>query len=96
MVGLYFPYLPSEPWQLKGTRKILGMAGHLQRVLKTDSVAAGHLLRQLWTFSRQLLSMPQQLVLRVLQGTDAYKVPKTVAGKRRGTSLEKEEGRRSL
>lgn len=89
MVGFYFPYLAHEPWQLKGSKKILGMAGHLQRMFKTDSKSAGCLLRQLWKFVRQLPSMSQQLVLRMLQGSEVVEIPKAASRKRR-SGMEKD------
>jgi hypothetical protein len=92
MVGLYFPYLPNEPWQIKGSRKILGMAGHLQRLLKANSSTAGCLLRQLWQFMRQLPTMPKQLVLQLLQGSEAHELPKATSRKRQRASLEEKEG----
>jgi hypothetical protein len=92
MVGLYFPYLAYEPWHLKGSKKILGMGGHLQRMFKTDSKSAGCLLRQLWKLARQLPFMSQQLVLRMLQGPEVVEVSKTTARKRRRPSMEKDQG----
>jgi hypothetical protein len=96
MVGIYFPFLRTEPWQLKDTPKILGMAGHLQRLLKDDQSAAGPFLRQLWSFTRKLPGMPEQLVLRLLQGSEPTSFSKTTTGKRRGTSLEKEQGQNKI
>jgi hypothetical protein len=90
IVGLYFPFLQSEPWQLKGTPKILGMARHLQRVCKTNPVATGRVLRQLWEFTRQLPSLPKLVVLQLLQGTALSKVPSPTSRKRRRTSLEED------
>jgi hypothetical protein len=96
MVGIYFPYLKSEPWHLKDSPRILEMAGRLQHVLKTDPVASGPLLRQLWEFTRKLPSMPEQLVLRMLQGSRPTVLSKAASRKRRGTSLEKDQGRNKI
>lgn len=90
IVGLYFPFLQFKPWQLKGTPKILGMARHLQRVCKTNPVATGCVLRQLWEFMRQLPSLPKLVVLQLLQGTALGKVPSSTSQKRRRTSLEED------
>jgi hypothetical protein len=72
------------------------MAGHLQRLLKDDQSAAGPFLRQLWSFTRKLPGMPEQLVLRLLQGSEPTSFSKTTTGKRRGTSLEKEQGQNKI
>lgn len=81
ILGFYFPYLCHEPWQLKGNPKIVGMAGHLQRVCKENPSASGCVLRQLWQLTRQLSSLPEQLVRQVLQRTGDSQISKTVAGK---------------
>jgi hypothetical protein len=81
LVGFYFPYLRSEPWQLKDSPKILGMAGRLQQMFKTDPSSTGPLLRQLWAFTRKLSRMPEQLVLRVLRGFESTGLPETAPGK---------------
>jgi hypothetical protein len=96
MVGIYFPYLKSEPWHLKDSPKVLGMAGRLQQVLKTDPSSAGPLLRQLWKFTRKLPSMPEQLVLRVLRGSKPAVFSKATSRKRRGASLEKDSGQNKI
>jgi hypothetical protein len=90
VVGLYFPYLQHEPWQLKGSSKILGMAGCLQRVCKTDPVATGRVLRQLWGLARELPKMPQHMVLQVLQGSKAAKLSLPASRKRRRSSVEED------
>jgi hypothetical protein len=91
ILGFYFPYLRHEPWQLKGSRKLVGMAGQLQRVCKDDPSASGPLLRQLWEFTRKLSSMSERVVRRVLQGVGYSEVSKTGTRKRRRTSMEEKE-----
>lgn len=92
IIGFYFPYLKDEPWQLKGTPKILGMARHLQRVCKADSITTRRVLRQLWEFTRKLPEMPKHMVFQMLQGTGDDTLPKTASRKRRRTSVEEEKG----
>lgn len=92
LIGFYFPYLRYEPWQLKGNEKIMGMAGHLQRVCKDDPSSSGTLLRQLWKFTRKLSNMPERMVRNLLQGTEYVKVSKAAARKRRRANMEEEEG----
>jgi hypothetical protein len=81
LIGFYFPFLTHEPWQLKNTNTILGMARRLQRLCKTDPSSSGVVLRELWEFTRKLSSLPQRVVQRMLQGTRCNKVPPTAAGK---------------
>jgi hypothetical protein len=92
IVGFYFPYLKDEPWQLKGTPKILGMARRLQRVCKTNPISTGRVLRQLWEFARKLPEMPKHVVFQMLQGTGDDSIPQATSRKRRRSSLEEEEG----
>jgi hypothetical protein len=92
IIGIYFPYLRYEPWQLKGSNKLMGMAGHLQRVCKEDPSASGRVLRQLWDFTRKLSGMPELVVRRVLQGSVNSGLSKTTARKRRRTGVEEEMG----
>lgn len=91
-IGFYFPFLTCEPWQLRGTEKVLEMGGHLQRVCQTNSGAAGPLLQQLWAFTRKLSKVPEFVVQRMLQGTRSSEIPKTTTGKRRRSGMEKEKG----
>lgn len=88
ILGFYFPYLCYEPWHLKGSKKLVGMGGHLQRVCKENPSASGCLLRQLWQFTRKLPSLPEQLVHKVLQGSEDSGVPKTITRKRRRSGVE--------
>jgi hypothetical protein len=79
VIGLFFPFLQHEPWQLKRAPRILEMGRQLQSVCKADPLSSGRLLRQLWNFTRQLPKMQEHVVLRVLQGTGDFKIPQTVA-----------------
>lgn len=90
-LGIYFPFLPCSPWQLRGTEKLLEMGGRLQRMCKTDVSAAGPLLQQLWAFSRKLCHLPEFVVQWLLQGTRSSKVPEATTGKRRRDGVEEEE-----
>ena len=91
VIGFYFPYLRYEPWHLKGSQKLVGMAGHLQRVCKEDPSTSGCLLRQLWSFTRKLSHMSEHMVRRVLQGLDDFELSQATPRKQRRTSMEKEK-----
>jgi hypothetical protein len=92
IIGFYFPFLLYEPWQLKNTNTILGMARHLQQVCKTNPSASGPVLRELWDFTRKLSSLPELVVWRMLRGSRHPKFSSTASGKRRRICLEEEEG----
>jgi hypothetical protein len=92
LVGFYFPYLQHEPWQLKGSAKILGVARHMQRVCKANPISTGHILRQLWSFARELPSMSEHMVLQLLQGVGPLTIPQTASRKRRRASMEEDKG----
>jgi hypothetical protein len=79
IIGFYFPFLPNEPWQLKGSNTILAVARRLQRVCKADPSASGLVLRELWEFTRKLSCLPERVVRRMLQGAEHNKISKTVA-----------------
>lgn len=79
VIGLFFPFLCHEPWQLKDTKTILGMGRHLQRVCKTDPGASRLVLRELWQFTRRLANLPERVVSRMLQGDGSPKIPKAAS-----------------
>lgn len=82
LLGFYFPFLLHEPWQLKGSNTILGMARRLQQVCKTDSSASGLVLRELWQFTRKLPNLPELVVRRMLHGAEHHTISKTTTRKR--------------
>jgi hypothetical protein len=81
LIGFYFPFLQYEPWQLKNSNTLLGMARRLQRMCKVDTGASGLVLRELWQFTRKLQTLPECVVQRMLQGTGHHSIPKTATRK---------------
>ena len=94
ILALFFPFVRSKPWQLKGSPKLLEMELSLRRVLKTDEGSAGSLLRKLCVFTEGLKNLPPKLVFDLLQERHCFKVPSGKSRKRRRSQVEKEEGRR--
>lgn len=92
LLGIYFPFLKHDPWQLKHSPRILEMGRRLQQVCKVDPKSSGRLLRQLWQFLRELRDMSEHVVFRVLHGTGDAEVSMSVTRKRRRTSVEKKKG----
>ena len=66
IIGCYFPFLKNRPWQLKGQPALLGLDKQLRALWKTDPSSAGPLLRKLWRNSREMASMPKELVCQLL------------------------------
>ena len=75
LIGICFPFLRSEPWQLKGTPKLSWVARKLHDVRKDTDLDRGPFLRQFWHLAHRLRSMPQRLVPRVLRFERRYTVP---------------------
>jgi hypothetical protein len=92
ILGFYFPYLRHEPWQLKGSDKIVAMGGQLQRMCKDNPSASGCFLRQLWNFTRKLSGMPEQLVCQMLHRSTSHQLPQATTRKRRRAGVEEEKG----
>jgi hypothetical protein len=84
VIGFYFPFLKHEPWQLKGSPRVLELGGQLQRMCKDDPVSSGRLLRQLWDLTRRLPSLQEHVVLRMLQGTGNLTVSSSATRKDEG------------
>lgn len=81
IVGFYFPFLSHEPWQLKGSNTILGMARRLQQVCKANPSTSGLVLRELWDFTSKLPNLPEFVVRRMLRGSQSFGVPNAAPGK---------------
>jgi hypothetical protein len=96
IIGFFFPFLRYEPWQLKSSRRMVDMGGHLQRVCKEDPSALGSLLRQLWEFTRKLSDVPEHVVCKLLQGPEVAGLPQTAPRKRRRVVVEKEKRRGAI
>ena len=92
ILALFFPYVRSKPWQLKGSPKLLEMEIALRRVLKTNDGSAGSLLRKLCLFTEGLKGVPPELVFGVLQARRGFKLPGRKSRKRRRKQLEEKEG----
>jgi hypothetical protein len=92
LLGLYFPFIEHEPWQLKHSPRILAMGRRLQQVCKTDPKSSGRLLRQLWSFTRKLHELPEHVVFRMLHRSGDPEFPPSTPRKRRRTGVEEKEG----
>ena len=75
IVALFFPFLHSDPWQLKGTPAMLGMGRILRQVRERSESTQRDVLRKLWAFTRRLASVSPRMVLQMLQSFSPVKVP---------------------
>jgi len=53
-IAIYFPFLKSKPWQLKGCQRLLDTERNLQRVFSDNPGTERYLLRELWHFTMEL------------------------------------------
>ena len=87
-IAIYFPFLKSNPWQLKGCKRLLDMERNLQRMLSDHPGTERYLLRELWSFTRKLPKLSRELVLPLLQSTGDDKLSQTASRKRSRNSVE--------
>ena len=66
LIGVLFPFLRVEPWQVRGTPKMYSMGGKLRQMFKESEVDACHLLCELWAFCFHLQGLSKSLVRRML------------------------------
>ncbi len=79
VVGIFFPFLRVEPWQLKGSSTMLGVAKQLRKLWKESEVTAGLVLRKLWSFTRELENLPKGVVRSMLHSTTQFEVSREPA-----------------
>ena len=66
LIGVLFPFLRVEPWQLRGSHKMYAMGGQLRRVFQESEMDACNLLREFWTLCHELQDLPKPVVRRLL------------------------------
>ena len=66
IVGLVFPFIRSQPWQLRGTPKMFSMDRKLRKMWKEDPVGGRDLLRKFCVQCWKMRSMSERMVSRVL------------------------------
>ena len=95
-IAIYFPFLKSKPWQLKGSGQFLDMERQVQGMLSSDPGSERSVLRKFWKLARQLPFMSRELVLQVLQGSRGDSVPPSTSRKRSRSIVEKEGGHKQV
>ena len=80
-VGLIFPFIRYRPWRLCRSPVLLDLERKLREVWKAQSGSEGPLLRKLWSLPRQLESLPQKLVWKLLRGSSNIEISNCPPGK---------------
>jgi hypothetical protein len=65
-IGRVFPFLSVRPWQVRVTPKILSLGQSMPGMLKYTNLVPGDLLRKLCEQMWSLLTLPENVVQRVL------------------------------
>jgi hypothetical protein len=68
-IGMYisFPLIRHEPWLLRHTHRVVDLARYLREVPDADFAQKGHILCKFIHWMRQLETMPETMVRRLLQ-----------------------------
>jgi hypothetical protein len=66
LIGVCFPFLRHNPWQLRGTPKMFAVGRELQRVWETPNMDARAVLRKLFSKIGTLQCVPESVVSKLL------------------------------
>ena len=66
IVGLVFPFIRAQPWQLRGTPKMFSMDRQLRKLWKEDPVGGRDLLRKFCVQCWKMQSMSKRMVRKLL------------------------------
>lgn len=91
LIAIFFPFINSKPWQLKGAPAILELGRKVQQVFKDHKSSKGYFLREFWNLPRRLHGMQPELVSRVLRVRREAAVPSEASGKRRRSKMEEKK-----
>ncbi len=92
ILACYLPFLKHRPWQLKGQEALLGLEKQLRKVWKENPGSGGSLLWKLWRKSREMDSMSEKLVCKMLHSRRGLFVSNCKTRKRRRSEVGKEGG----
>lgn len=66
LIGILFPFLSVQPWQIKGTAKMFAVGRELRKVLEGSEMGTRDFLRKFWSLGCDLQSMPEHMVRQLL------------------------------
>ena len=83
-LGVCFPFLAFDPWQLRHTPKLCSIERKVRQMLKENTVAGGNILRQLFMEVTSWYTMPKGMVRKMLY----FKRGREVSGHESGKHSE--------
>ena len=66
LIGVLFPFIRVDPWQLRNTPKMYAVGRKLRKVFEDSEVDACHILREFWSCCLNLQDLPKSVVRQVL------------------------------
>ena len=82
-IGIVFPLLRCNPWQLRRSPVLLELERKLREVWKAEPSTERPFLLKLWQLPRKLAGLSQKLVWKMLRGSSLDPVSNSPPGKRR-------------
>ena len=73
-IAIFFPYLDSKPWQLKGTPFMGGVERSLYQVCSGSEGSVGNILSELWSVARGMDAMSVPDLCRLLRRRRGLKI----------------------
>jgi hypothetical protein len=81
LIGICFPFLRVQPWQLRGTPKMFQVARDLRRLFKDNEVDPRPFLRKFWKTCHGMHSLSKDVVSRLLHFVRSGDVPCRAEGR---------------
>ena len=75
IIGISFPYLRRQPWELRKTELMVDLGREVQRVFKENQTSGWHILSQLCDLTRQMDAMSLLRLRDVLRGRWRPSIP---------------------
>jgi hypothetical protein len=69
-LAFVFPFLSFSPWQLKRSTSFLGMGRFLRQMWEQETLSTGFVLCQFFQWARDLASMPEGVVWKMLRSPE--------------------------
>ena len=66
LIAFVFPFVSHRPWQLKRAPGFLGVGGAMRNLWQESKIPVRFVLRQLWLQQREMATMSQSMVQKVL------------------------------
>jgi hypothetical protein len=78
-ICISLPLSINEPWHLRHTQQVVYLERSLREVMDTDLIQKGHLLCKFIYWTRQLETMPESVVRRLLHPIEGGPLPGKIA-----------------